>query len=184
MPMARTVQRNLRPTAPQTASLSYMSAFSPKPTVRYRPKADVAGVLGLGDDGRSHGDIPMPTARCYLCKRQIEPPEQGVRLTSIGMDRSSQPSFVHSNCRDNLFSDPSPEGCLHARRVESLSGKAAVTVEQGDHGQWRYVGWTWSDADPTDPYSSPGWSVSCFSGLYADEDSAFQEANLYLDLLA
>ena len=54
------------------------------------------------------------------------------------------------------------------KRVESPDGLKAVTLEEGDHGLWRFVTWKFYDPAPDIPeVGGPAWMLDGFSGFYA-----------------
>ena len=56
--------------------------------------------------------------------------------------------------------------CQH--RYESTNGQSAVTIEQGDHGLYRFTVWRWAPAeDDGSEFDHAYWIPSLCSGLYS-----------------
>ena len=67
------------------------------------------------------------------------------------------------------------------KRIESYDGLKAVTLEQGDHGLWRFVTWKFSDPAPDIPeVGGPCWMLDDFSGFY--QSLADAQAAVYNEL--
>jgi hypothetical protein len=70
------------------------------------------------------------------------------------------------------------------KRLESLDGLRAITVEEGDHGLCRFVTWRLYDPAPDIPEQSAlTWVPDRFSGLYENLEQAEAAARSEIDWL-
>lgn len=62
---------------------------------------------------------------------------------------------------------------IEINRFESPDGQAALTIEQGDHGLWRFIRWKLYNPAPDIPELGEAvWVPSKWSGLYESECEA------------
>jgi len=70
------------------------------------------------------------------------------------------------------------------QRYESPDGQSAITIEEGDHGLWRFTIWKWvAVQDNEDEFDHAYWLPSLSSGLYATAAEATAAARSRIDWL-